>query len=106
MNFESLGGRVCFVDVKVHGIAWRLVSAHLPHSEYSDLEYAVALGSVQDSLPRRRKEIRCVLGCDANAVVGTQNDYDDPRIVGDMASASATPEDLVLRHGLTRTDWL
>ena len=59
-----------------------MISSHLPHSDYSDLEYEAALAALEDVLPNNLRNHFCVIGCDANAVIGSQQEQDNVQIVG------------------------
>ena len=88
IQFQALDERICFADVMVDGQLWRLISAHLPHSVYPDAVYEATLAQIEDALPANRRKHLVAIGCDANAEVGEDKDYDDPLIVGKFALGS------------------
>ena len=67
----------------MNGRPIRAISAHLPHTEYSDGEYEATLHFIEDVIhSSRRKGYSNIIGIDANAVVGEQGPYDDHRTIG------------------------
>jgi hypothetical protein len=70
------------LDIGIGFGTLRFISAHLPHAQYADIEFAAALSMLEDVLPRDHRRHPYIIGVDANAVVGTQCEHDDPRVVG------------------------
>jgi len=89
-RFESPDDRICYADVTIHNRVWRLVSAHLPHSIYPDTGYFATLSALEDVLPINRRTHSSIIGCDANAVVGKQTDFDKNTIVGKHGMGTRT----------------
>ena len=82
-KFCSIDGRVAQVDVQIHGLKLRLLSAHLPHGDRSDVEYEAALSCLECAVKDAESSQRHVaIGIDANAVLGCQSLHDSKRVIG------------------------
>lgn len=106
--FRAINERVGVLDIKVAGIALRLIVVYMPHINYSDKE----VDAVYDEVSRERRDAakhgrRVAVGGDFNAVVGQRGEGGDPAVVGphgigrrnargDMLVWWATMEDLCI----------
>ena len=62
----------------------RLISAHLPHNEYTDQAYEAALLGLEEVIESSRRAHRQnIAGTDANAVIGARHLSDNQRIIGE-----------------------
>ena len=82
-KFKSFDGRLAQVNVQIHGVRLRLLSSHLPHSDWPDAEYDAALACLESAVDGARACRRhIVVGIDANAVLGQQYAHDSKRVIG------------------------
>ena len=71
-KFKSFDGRLAQLDVQIHGVRLRLLSSHLPHSDWPDAEYDAALACLESAVDGARACRRhIVVGIDANAVLAS-----------------------------------
>ena len=85
LKFRAVCPRILYIDFDLHDIHLRLVSAHLPHLEYTADEYEACLLAVEDIVITARREKRqTIVGMDANAVIGERWGADSERIIGDF----------------------
>ena len=89
LEFGQLTGRIAYLDVWCFGSCMRLVSAHLPHSGYSDVEYAAAMSALDDVESVTRAPARpCIVGLDGNAVIGQRTNLDCTCCIGNHGLGS------------------
>ena len=58
LKFRAVCPRILYIDFDLHDIHLRLVSAHLPHLEYTADEYEACLIAVEDIVITARREKR------------------------------------------------
>ena len=81
MSFETFGARIAYLDLHIDVMHIRFISAHLPDSGYPVTEYEGTLEMLEVCLLRGTNKI-CVVGTDANAILGAAGTDDIPHIIG------------------------
>ena len=82
--FKSASSQLIFVDMDLGELRLRLISAHLPHNEYTDQAYEAALLGLEEVIESSRRAHRQnIVGTDANAVIGARHLSDNQRIIGE-----------------------
>ena len=80
--FKSASSQLIFVDMDLGELWLRLISAHLPHNEYTDQAYEAALLGLEEVIESSRRAHRQnIVGTDANAVIGARHLSDNQRIM-------------------------
>ena len=84
LSFHVVDERTVFLDLEAGALRLCLTSAHLPHGDALVEVYEAALEAVETVVARARKWRRIdVIGVDANAILGRQNETDDATIIGE-----------------------
>ena len=81
--FRAVSDRLCFVDCRISGYLFRLISVYFPHGGYED-EAVEGLYSDIDKVVEgaRRQHRTCMILGDWNAVLGPRQEGDDQESVG------------------------
>jgi len=83
MSFRHTTTRIGYLDLDLEQVYLRLVTAHLPHSDFHDDVYEATLLEVESIVESARRGGRMtVIGMDANAIIGGQSQQDDESIIG------------------------
>ena len=84
LSLHVVDERTVFLDLEAGALRLCLTSAHLPHGDALVEVYEAALEAVETVVARARKWRRMnVIGVDANAILGRQNETDDATIIGE-----------------------
>ena len=84
LSLHVVDERTVFLDLEAGALRLCLTSAHLPHGDALVEVYEAALEAVETVVARARKWRRMnVMGVDANAILGRQNETDDATIIGE-----------------------
>lgn len=68
VHVESISGRVCFVDICIHGYIDRFIACYFPHVGYDAEDFHSCLDSLRDVVAAaQNRNIRCVVGSDFNS---------------------------------------
>ena len=71
IKFVSVTERVCYIDAKLHGVKFRIISVYLPDSTYLDAEVQSVYDQLTEIVQKgRREKLKIVIGGDFNARVG------------------------------------
>ena len=71
IGFSPVSERLCYIDVKLFGVKYRIVSAYFPDSTYPDLEVHKMYDQLSELVTGARKdEYKLLVGGDFNARVG------------------------------------
>lgn len=54
-GFHTIGGRVAYADSSGTSGVWRAITAHLPHTGHSEMEFEASREILREALPRCRK---------------------------------------------------
>ena len=101
LDFICLSSRIAFVDFDGGDLSARLVTAHLPHGEYSDFEFESVLSEISVAQLQAKQQRRMfILGVDANAILGKQLVLDDPQLIGNSGMGSRNDRGHIL------ADWM
>ena len=80
--FRQKTGRLVSADCILEGSHIRLISTHLPHGDDPMAEFVAALEVLEEAIAENRtNESHCIVGIDANAVLGTYNPYDNSHLI-------------------------
>jgi exonuclease III len=75
LGFTPISERLCYIDVKIHGVKYRLVSVYFPDSTYPDTEVQKVYDLLSEVIKDARKnKIRLIVAGDFNARVGQGDD--------------------------------
>jgi endonuclease/exonuclease/phosphatase family metal-dependent hydrolase len=75
--------RLCQLDVRIHGKAYRFLSVYFPDSSYPDAEVQKLYDLLDEARnDARKKRYRCVIAGDFNAKVGAHLDNDGHSAAG------------------------
>ena len=88
LQFCSADGRIAYLDMILNDKAYRFVNAHLPHNggKYTDADYLASLEIIGKIIEEaERKDSSCIVGLDANAVLGPRNHFDNATLIGPWA---------------------
>ena len=81
-SFTCFDYRTAYLDLNILDVQLRLISCHLPDSaSYSDSDYGHALQSLE-AVCKQAKDRICIVGVDANAILGEQGEHDNSIVVG------------------------
>ena len=75
--------RIAYLDLCCGTFSVRLITVHLPHNGYATDDYEASLSALEPLISSARSSRRtCVVGIDANAVIGEQKSTDDELFIG------------------------
>ena len=73
--FHALSERLCYMDLKIYGVRYRIVSVYFPDGSYGDQEVQKVYDSLSEVADEARKrKLRLLIGGDFNARVGSGED--------------------------------